>query len=172
MSEEVNATTESDEEFTSKSLGLTPIDERTFSEDLQVGDRYQKFSEELLRLALLGFAGISFLITNVLLKSPPPESINKYFKIFVAISLICLGISSAAAILHRYFSTDSLSCHLVLLRRGIRKNNKDKKEYRKEKNKRDWLFALSGISLFISGTFLWLGAIFLALAFIFGILFP
>jgi hypothetical protein len=43
-----------------RSLGLIDTPDNTFSNDLHVSDRYQAFSAEMLRLALLGIAGIGF----------------------------------------------------------------------------------------------------------------
>lgn len=97
-------------------LGHYALPDNTFEHDLALSDRYQSFSAELLRLALLGIAAIGFLITNVLLRtaSPsnvpvnPPKPLPSEFESYVVVSLICLGVCAACALLHRYFGVGAI----------------------------------------------------------------
>jgi hypothetical protein len=155
-------------------LGHYPLPDNTFEHDLALSDRYQLFSAELLRLSLLGIAAIGFLITNFVLRttSPsslpvnPPRPLPEEFKAYVILSLVCLGISAACALLHRYFGADCVAFHLESLRQDLRKASGDDIKAEKERRGRDWRFKVSGKLLFASATFLWLGAVFLIVSFI------
>jgi hypothetical protein len=92
----------------------------SFKNDLDMLDRYQAFSGELLRIALLGLSGLGILIfkffsanhdQNEHLFQPP-------FVVGCGIisAAVLFGIASAAALLHRYCSVDSMVCHLRVLR--------------------------------------------------------
>ena len=52
-----------------KYFGGLELQEDVYIVDLAALDRYQTFSGELLRLALLGIAGYGFLITNIVVKA-------------------------------------------------------------------------------------------------------
>ena len=158
------------------SLGLIDTPENTFGNDLQVSDRYQTFSAEMLRLALLGIAGIGFLVVNILLKDSTKSrdliaGDNRSFMLFMSASLVCLGLSAAFSLVHRYLSTDSLACHLRSLRLERRDGQGDREHVAAERKKRKRLFWYSARILLMAGSLLWFGAIFLALSFIFGILY-
>ena len=158
-------------------LGLTKLPDKTFEHDLAVSDRYQSFSAELLRLALLGIAAIGFLVTNILLRTAslsgnpgtPPRPLPPEFKLYLSTSLICLGLSAACALLHRYFGSDSVAYHLASLRRDLRQAPGDDAKAKEEREGRNWRFRWSGRLLFVSGFLLWIGAISLAISFIVGI---
>jgi hypothetical protein len=158
-----------------RSLGLIDTPDNTFSNDLQVSDRYQAFSAEMLRLALLGIAGIGFLVVNILLRDSTKShdliaGANRSFMAFMSASLVCLGLSAAFSLGHRYLSTDSLACHLRSLRLERRDGQGDREHVTAERKKRKKLFWYYARILFMAASLLWLGAIFLALSFIFGIL--
>jgi hypothetical protein len=103
--------------LTKKYLGGLAIEEDSYKVDLAVLDRYQAFSSELVRLALLGITGYGFLIANIAIKTEkdgrytfvPPFPGNKVLLIFGAVAL---ALSAATALGHRYFSTDALA-HFV-----------------------------------------------------------
>lgn len=100
--------------LTKQPLSQIQVPDRTFSEDLQLSDRYQNFSAELLRLSLLGIAAIGFLVANILFKDSSQslklaDIATGQFKGFLSVSLVSLGLPDAGTLLHRYFSTDSLA---------------------------------------------------------------
>lgn len=150
--------------------------------DFDLSDRYQNFSAEMLRLSLLGIAGVGFLIANVLLNLLPKDPNQQagrphlstsapIFSGLAAASLICLGLSSAASLAHRYLATDGLAYHLKSLRLIVRKRAEDEDRVRKEKAGRRLVFKLGTWSLIAAAVLLGLGAILLALAFVFGLLY-
>lgn len=147
----------------SQSLGSVPLPSETFEHDLSVSDKYQSFSAELLRLALLGVGAIGFLISNFVLQREAATNLKSSsgLKPYLVLSLISLGISAACALLHRYFGPDSLACHLEALRLMLRNNAGDRKNAEKQEEARDRRFKFCARILFASATFLWVGAVFL-----------
>ena len=126
---------------TNKSLGLIETPENSFSNDLQISDRYQTFSAEMLRLALLGIAAIGFIVVNILLKDSARSrelivGDNRSFMWFMSASLVCLGVSAAFSLAHRYLSTDSLACHLRSLRLEQRNSGSDGERLATERTRR------------------------------------
>lgn len=100
-----------------KYLGGQSIQEDSYKVDLAVLERYQAFSNEILRLALLGMAGYGFLISNIALSTSksgeyaflPLITLNKGL---LTVGVIALALAAATALGHRYFSTDCLT-HFV-----------------------------------------------------------
>jgi hypothetical protein len=85
---------------------------RNLSDDFELLDRYQSFSAEVLRLAVLGIGAIGFLIATAkdggsLLD---PAAINEGTKTGILLALGAFALSCALALGHRYFSTDSMAC--------------------------------------------------------------
>ena len=151
-------------EKTSDSLGLTPLPSGTFEHDVSVGEGYQAFSAELLRLALAGLAVVGFLVTKVLLGSPPQRpaltpGVVEALKAQLYWAIVLLAASAGLALLHRYSSTDALARHLYLLRR-----ERVGRRMKSSATRNLWL-KLSGYLLVASSATLWFGALFLALAF-------
>ena len=152
------------------SLGLTDIPEGSFKHDLSISDRYQSFSAEILRLSLLGIAGIGFLLANLFVKDPNNPGYKAFvssfnIKWYLSASLVCLGGAVGFALLHRYFSTDSIACQLRYIRfdkNGLREDESAKRE----EKCRDLGFSLSYWLLWGAALLLGTGAIFLAVAFI------
>ena len=50
-----------------RSLTEVPVEEESYKADLEVTDRYQNFSTELLRVSLLGIGVFGFLLKEVIL---------------------------------------------------------------------------------------------------------
>jgi hypothetical protein len=93
----------------------TPV---SFKDDLSVLDRYQAFSAEMLRISLLGLSGLGALIFKIFFDQ---EHVTSQFqspavRLGIMSSAIAFGFAATAALLHRYCSSDSMSCHLEMLR--------------------------------------------------------
>ena len=105
-----------------KYLSHRSLDKNVWEVDLEVLDRYQTFSAELLRLALLGLAGYGFLVANIVVKVQGPTGdypllaslpVSRYALIAGAIALL---LSALFALNHRYMSTDAVAHHVRRLR--------------------------------------------------------
>ena len=92
-----------------------------YKNDLELLDRYQAFSSEILRIALLGLSGLGVLVTSLLIvvkkgATDVVRDVPNGAKHWVMVSALTFGLAAAAALLHRYFSTNSMACHLRILR--------------------------------------------------------
>jgi hypothetical protein len=105
-----------------RSLVDVELSEETFKADFDLTSFYQAFSAELLRLSLLGIAGYGFLLSELL---PKQEGFSanlwdidnsERYTWMLGIGVVCLGLSAAAALAHRFFSTDCLSHQITILR--------------------------------------------------------
>ena len=99
-------------------IGLV-VPEDEYKVDLELLDRYQAYSAELLRLSLLGIAGYGFLIKEVLLTDKAGKSLCQARLIesgWLLIGVVMLGASAATALAHRNFSTDACACIIAFLR--------------------------------------------------------
>ncbi len=107
--------------LTPKYHGGQSVEENCYKADLAILDRYQAFSSEIVRLALLGIAGYGFLLSNVVLKGisgSPAAFSDRFFNHpkLLAAGLAFLALSACAALAHRYFSTDCMSHFIRRLR--------------------------------------------------------
>jgi len=135
--------------------------------DWELLDKYQAFSAELLRMSLAGIAGVGFLVTVLagkdggMLKISGVPSLSLWT---MAVSLLSFGFSAGTALAHRFVSSDSMAFHISLLRMRLRGGAKEK--IAREKAVRDSRLKLSGLLLSVSGFFLSIGALALAISFI------
>jgi hypothetical protein len=110
-----------EEKYMARPLGkyLSSLEESSYKIDLEVVDRYQSFSAELLRLALLGIAGYGFLLSQIVFKStgatPFLESLKGNTG-WLVLGLVALGFAVASALGHRYYSTECITHYARLLR--------------------------------------------------------
>ena len=80
------------------------ISEDYFKLELELLDRYLKFSSELLRLSLLGIAVVGFILTKFKdVTSNSPDS----SKVLIITGISSFALSSIFALTHRYLSTDA-----------------------------------------------------------------
>ena len=83
----------------------------------------------------------------------------------LALTLLALGLSAGAALAHRFVSTDSMACHISLLRMRLR--SRTESDVENETASRNRMLKLSGRLLLLSGLLLGVGALALAASFIF-----
>jgi len=156
-----------------KPLGLIPVPDELVKRDFEVLDRYQAFSSELLRIALLAIPSLGFLLTYFFLHHDDKVYLNAFRDAHVrfcsSAALVCFGISSAFALAHRYISTDSMTCHLICLRLAIRNAEGDAQTAKIERAARDRRFVQSAFVLGASAFAIFIGAILLAVAFAYAI---
>lgn len=142
------------------------IPEEGLKHDWALLDRYQAFSAELVHASLAGIAAVGFLVTALagkdsLLNIAGVPSISRWG---IAVTLLALGLAAAAALAHRFVSSDSMACHISLLRMQLRaKPTFDIEAERAQRNRR---FKQSGALLSVSSWLLGIGALALAVAFV------
>lgn len=104
------------------SLDRFGIDEDAYKADLEILDRYQQYSAELLRLSLLIFTGLGLLIASFVsgdLGLPDRVKnmmVDSFFRWLAGLAVAGLAVSALFALLHRYYSTDGFACHLRSVR--------------------------------------------------------
>jgi hypothetical protein len=95
------------------------MNEESYKPDFDLLDRYQQFSAELLRIALLGIALLGFFIEKVGSAKYFSASSRYILLILTALTSISCLASAAGALAHRYFSTDGVFYHLRSLRHRL-----------------------------------------------------
>jgi hypothetical protein len=118
-----------------KTLADISLPDDVFKADFEITDKYQAFSGELLRLALLGIAGYGFFIGNVALDNASPSRfysvvLNQSGLLIAGLALLALAAGFAVA--HRFFSTDCLSHQITILRILRRMSSPDWSDDEKE----------------------------------------
>lgn len=144
-------------------LGLVPLPEKTIEHDLALLQRFQEFSAELLRIALIGISVIGFALSRILIpeNGHPVLTLSTQTKCLLIIALVALGTSAAAALAHRYFAVDGVAWHLQAMRRRERGLAEDQNKARDESHTGAWRFKWAERSIRLSATSLALGAAFL-----------
>ncbi len=95
----------------------TPVLEDAYKADLEILDRYQSYSSELIRLSLLGIGALAFFLTQVALAHEPPSDLkDELAALAFGISALLFTLSTACALSHRYHSTDGFASHIKAIR--------------------------------------------------------
>lgn len=130
------------------------IEESIYKPDLEILNKYQEFSSELLRVSLIGIAAIAFFYEK---HDGHMFSLDIIIWTFISVkcmlitSLFFLSLSSFCALMHRYFSTDSVTYMISSLRYAnaetieildLKRKNYYKYEAEKERKKQKKLFKL------------------------------
>jgi hypothetical protein len=146
----------------SKSTGFCEAP-TAFKNELDLLDRYQGFSSEILRLSLLGLTALGALVFTLLpLKLEAGKvqiQISAEAKWLLLLSAVFFGLASAFSLTHRYCSADSMANHLLVLRLETLKRNS--LEPRKA---RDFMLVWSSRSLFLAALALALAGLVFVLA--------
>lgn len=139
--------------------------------DLDLADRYQAFSAELLRLSLVGIAAYGYLAKQLL--SPESDPTAVVVRLLdsrwpLVLGLAAFSISASCALAHRYCSTDVIA-HMAYISRhralAIAGNTESARRADKERPllRRD--LKSSGALLLASSLFLAIGFITAAASF-------
>jgi hypothetical protein len=94
------------------------LEEKTYQAELALLDRYQTFSAEILRIALLGLAAFGYLFKEIILKIDWQKAscLPKVSKVLMALSIAMFGVSAACALAQRFFSTEAARFFFYALR--------------------------------------------------------
>lgn len=152
-----------DADLKTRSLGMVKAPE-SFADDLEVSKLYQGFSAEILRLSLLGVTAISAIVMFTIRESGAPDKIDNSSRNLILLSGLSFGISAAAALTHRYVSSDSIACQLVVVRAETRNGTLDEIIKKENISARNAMFQYAKRALWVSTASLALGALILILA--------
>jgi hypothetical protein len=139
-------------------------EEPKFADHLAILDRYQSFSAEILRLALLAIGVVGFLVTNASKTDGLIQLTSSGVRAAMSVSLATLALASTLALSHRYWSTESMAAHLRLLHLRSQKPENET-AMRAERSARQQAFAISAFSIGGASALLALGALALAVTF-------
>ena len=111
-----------------------PVEEKYYKPDLEISDRFQAYSAELLRVSLAGVVIVGYFYEKLYLFLDFKQSFWNYFTVRDALiwSLLFLASSSALALAHRYFTSNSMSYHLSYIRYEVAAQNENSDTCRKE----------------------------------------
>lgn len=142
------------------SLGAIPLPPETIERDLTLLERFQEFSAELLRIALVAISALGFAISKVLFpeNAASTQPLAPSTKYLLIAALIVLGTSAASALVHRYYAVDSMSWHLQALRRSIRNLPGDEEKAQAEYKIRVSRFNIAQNAIRVSAASLAIGA--------------
>ena len=154
-----------------KSLGLIPVPERTIEHDFALLARFQEFSAELLRVALIGISAIGYAVSRIFFPETKAAGvpIDPVVKGLVIAALVSLAVSAAAALVHRYYAADSMSWHLQAMRRYERHSGTDVERADSEFRARHRRFRISSGAIASSACALGVGAALLVAAIVLAI---
>lgn len=108
--------TPTDHKSLDRQLGALDVPEIRYKADLELHDRSQAFSSELLKLALGGIAIVGFLLANF-----PSSQLQQSLKdipiraLFSA-SVVAFALSAAAALLQRFYAGGALFHHFQVIK--------------------------------------------------------
>lgn len=156
-----------------------PVEDKYFKPDLEISDRFQAYSAELLRVSLAGVAAVGFFFDKLVQFLNFQQQLwgNFTVKGMLILSLIFLAASSALALAHRYLSSDGMSYHLTfirLARAAESEKDNDRKDCLKaragrERKWRNRFFNACEILLGASALALGIGAFCLVISFAYGL---
>jgi hypothetical protein len=156
---------ENDAEPEVNTLGLVVLPAGTIDRDFSIADGYRSFSAELLRLALLGIAGVGFLLVRLQPESSDAATASRHVAAltpWVHVALGSFAVCVAAALAHRYCASDSLTCHVVYLRRLLIGRPATDPKVEGERTQRNRMYKRSKWLLVAASVTLTLGAVALA----------
>ena len=147
-------------------VGLRSLPDKTFEHDMAVLDRYQSFSAEVARLALLGVTAIGALFVAAFGADKAPAALRSALAASQWAALLALsafGAATLAALFHRYISTDSMAAHLRALRLRAAPRSGDARRAQDEEADRDGRLRASSRWLAVAAVCLAIGAVCFAL---------
>lgn len=159
------------------------IHEERYRADMELHDRFQSFSAELLKLSLAGIGVTGFFIANISKeKSLFSNIINSArFRLSISLSVLMFALAVGFSLLHRFLASDGMYHHLRAIKHLIIKeelpDHKDLEsdplvpgkldnEANKDEDVRNQKFKWSERFLYISAGSLLLAATLLGVSFI------
>lgn len=139
------------------------IQDTLYKGDMELLDRYLKFTEEVLRLSLLSITGVVSFISLVYRKDGGFDMGAVPYKSLYFSSLVCFCLAAAAALFHRFQSVDGFACHIKYLRdykQFVKSSEQDDaRETVNECLERNYRYEIGGKGLVVASILLSLGII-------------
>lgn len=98
-------------------LGNMPVPEERYRADLELLSQYQGYSTEIVRLSLLGIAGLAFFLLNLAPEKTDAADLRDGFAgAALGVSSLLFILATGCALSHRYHSSDGLHYHIKSIR--------------------------------------------------------
>lgn len=108
--------TSTDRNLHDKQLARLEVPEIRYKADLELHDRSQAFSSELLKLALGGIAVVGFLLANFPESQLEQGLRDMPVRVLFSASVVAFALSAAAALLQRFYAAGALFHHLQVIK--------------------------------------------------------
>jgi len=141
------------------SLGEVGVPEQNYKADLELMDRCQAYSAELVRLALLGVAGLGYLFVQLASSKNPLVSLkDPVAALILFLSILSFLLSTLLGLLHRYNCWEAFWSHVRSIR-CIKAEPPRLEDARQSSMYRNTILKRSSKYLWRSAMLLWLGGI-------------
>lgn len=95
----------------------TRVPKDTYEADLEVLKSYQAYSAEIIRLSLLGIAGLAFFLVQLVPNTSISDGVaDQLTGILLGFSAALFLLATGCALSHRYHSSDGFACHIKAIR--------------------------------------------------------
>ena len=108
--------TPSDGKSLDKRLAALDVTETRYKADLELHDRSQAFSSELLKLALGGIAVVGFLLANFPKGQLEHSLKDTPVRVLFSAIVVAFALSVAASLLQRFYAAGALFHHLQVIK--------------------------------------------------------
>ncbi|MHB1591112.1 MAG: hypothetical protein ACYCTW_06225 [Sulfuricella sp.] len=144
-------------------LGKLDVPETRYKADIELHDRSQAFSSELLKLALGGIVVVGFLLANF----PKGQFLNDIpVKVFFSASVVAFALSVVAALLQRFHASGAMFHHLQVIKLLMLEDTSLETVVMKDMRLRTSKFLYAHSLLKRAALLLVIAALFLSIAFI------
>lgn len=106
----------SNNESLDRRLAQVDIPEVRYRADMELHDRSQSYSAELLKLALAGIGVVGFLLVNIPKARSTPVFGDTLLTFLFSASVVAFAISVAFALLHRFYASGANFHHLQAIK--------------------------------------------------------
>ena len=144
--------------------------EDLYAHDLALHDRFKEFSDQLLKITLIGLGVFAFFFTNDADKSSLLVGAlqrNCEVRLFLSVAAVSFVLAAWAALRHRFLSSDAMFHHIRALKLITLNNPALSVKIAIDEEKRTDKLKWAEKFIYTSAALLALGTLFLAIAFIF-----
>lgn len=132
-----------------KAITLGPdhmwVAKEQYSADLDLAQQYQKFTEELLRLGLIGIGVLAFFFDKIAIAVYFSADHKDWLLRLIALAAALFAMSGAYALRHRFLSATGVGWHIEFLRHA-NAGNEDKVSQKRVLRNADYRIAFRSLN--------------------------
>jgi hypothetical protein len=149
-----------------RKLAKLDVPEGHYKADLELHDRSQSFSSELLKLALAGIAVVGFLLANIP-NGPLEHSLkDTAVRVLFSAAVVAFALAVGAALLQRFYASGAMFHHLQVIKLLMLPESVSEHEVKENLSIRTEKFMRAHAFLKCAAWLLVTAALFLSIAFI------